>query len=393
MPVLFVIWSAAVTVGCAIWFVAALLNWRMTRLIRPLDEFKSPEPKRWPKVSIIVAACNEADTLEQALRSILDVDYPNLELVIVDDRSTDGTGQVADGLARDDPRIKVVHVTKLPEGWLGKTYALDCGIKAAGGEWFLFTDADVHFSKDVVRKAIALCEDKELDQMGMMPAPWSRDFLTNLAVSAFARLYGLTANYWALDSPSIETHTGVGAFNLVRRSAYERTKGFEWLKLDLGDDVALGLMIARAGGRTYFADGTDEVKVEWYSGLRDLAQGLERVAYTVVGDFTLRKTVIMFLVLLGIELSPWLAVFSFGIPWLQWLGAITVAVGFGHAIGMNMWLKGPIVTALLHPIGSLMFLWVILRGGYVGWRRGGVIWRGTFYPARVLKEGKRVRWP
>ncbi|RMG40035.1 MAG: glycosyltransferase family 2 protein, partial [Planctomycetota bacterium] len=128
-----------------------------------------PRHPALPKVSVIVAARDEAARVADCLRSILASDYPDFELIAVDDRSTDGTGQRMDEVAAADPRCRVVHITELPEGWLGKCWALHCGTRAARGEWLLFCDGDVLLAPDCVRAAIAEATRCGLDHLALMP--------------------------------------------------------------------------------------------------------------------------------------------------------------------------------------------------------------------------------
>ncbi len=387
------IWSIALIIVCVVWIVRSFLIYRTTRLVRHFGELTPREPEKWPAVSVISAACNEADALEDAVKSKLESDYPDFEIVLVDDRSTDGTGKIVDRLAENDSRIKAVHIDKLPDEWLGKPYALRRGVEVARGDWFLFTDADVHFSRDSIRKAVALCEDRKLDQLGALPNVWGISYLLNVVMTTFIRTYSFGAGFWGLDNPRVETFTGVGAFNLVRRSAYEKTDGFEWLKLDLADDVALARMIKRAGGKVHIVNAMRSLKVQWYKTVREMTVGLDRVAYVTLGDFTLWKTILFCLLFLGFELLPFLGLLFVGVPWLQWLCVFMVVLGLVNAIGMNLWANGPVMAAFLYPVGAIILAGIMLRGGWLGWRRRGIFWRGTFYSEETLKKGKRIFLP
>src|SRR6185503_6720653 len=137
--------TAGLCLGVAFWLFTGMLGvvsmWTMPVLARQ----RSPDPPRWPKLSIIIPACNEAASIEAAVTSRLAQDYPDFEVCVIDDRSTDGTGAIVDRLAEGDPRVRAVHITELPEGWLGKVHALHRGVSIATGEWLLLSDADVHF--------------------------------------------------------------------------------------------------------------------------------------------------------------------------------------------------------------------------------------------------------
>ncbi|MEK7768052.1 MAG: glycosyltransferase family A protein, partial [bacterium] len=141
--------------ACGWWAGMALVIRRHVAGLRSLGDEAAPEPAAWPRLSVLVPACNEADTLEPALETLLRSDYPDLEVILVDDRSTDGTGAVVDRLAARDARIVPVHVAALPPGWLGKVHAMHVALPHATGEWLLFSDADVHAAPDTIRRAVA----------------------------------------------------------------------------------------------------------------------------------------------------------------------------------------------------------------------------------------------
>src|SRR5258708_6682500 len=165
--------NGALTVGATIaacyWLFAAVRMLRAMRTVPMLGELKSVEPAHWPKVSLIVPARNEADSIERAVRSRLGDDYPDLETVLVDDRSSDGTGAIVDRLAAADARVVPVHLTQLPSGWLGKVHALHQGVARAHGEWLLFSDADVEFQPGTLRRVIAYCEERGIDHLAALP--------------------------------------------------------------------------------------------------------------------------------------------------------------------------------------------------------------------------------
>jgi glycosyltransferase involved in cell wall biosynthesis len=361
--------------------------------VRPLDKLNSPEPKTWPRVSIIIPACNEAKTLEKALRSKLDSDYPNFEIIVINDRSTDSTGEILARLSQMDKRIKAVQVHELPEGWLGKPHALARAVEVADGDWYLFTDADVHFSKDAMRKTVAYCEDRKIDQLGVIPYVWTNKFFLNVVLLTYIRSFSQLAGFWGLFRPRTNAFSGVGAFNLVRRTAYEKTEGFEWLRLEIVDDVALGWMIQRSGGQVSIVNGNQDLRVEWYTGIREMTVGMEKGTFSAWGNFSLRRTMFWTSLFLLFEMAPIMAMLTLDMPYLQILGAITWVIGLLISIRITTWANGPFLPTLVFPLGTLIFCWMLLRAGWMGWRRDGIMWRGTYYSGDELKNGKRFSLP
>ncbi|MER2561069.1 MAG: glycosyltransferase [Myxococcaceae bacterium] len=161
---------------------------RATLKLPRLKHLDPPAPASWPTVSLLVPARDEAQGLEAALRSKLALDYPALQVVLIDDRSTDETGAIADRLAANDPRLLAVHVRELPEGWLEKVNALQRGLEQSSGEWLLLSDADIHYAPDTLRRAIAHCETRGLDLLCALPTFTAPTPLVNACLAAFAPL-------------------------------------------------------------------------------------------------------------------------------------------------------------------------------------------------------------
>ena len=186
--------------------ILVLLGWlgvgqevfRGNRRMRRLATLAAPAPAAWPRVSVVFAARNEAGTVGAAVPTMLALDYPDLEVIAVNDRSEDDTGAILDRLAAADPRLKVVHVTELPAGWLGKNHALADGGAAATGEWILFTDADIHFRPDVLRRAVAHARAHSLDHLAAIPALVILWLVVWLITAIFAMIFGIG---WMMHRP------------------------------------------------------------------------------------------------------------------------------------------------------------------------------------------------
>lgn len=384
-------WTIFICLGTLIWITGTALNYRITRIVKTLDSYDIPYPEIWPKVSMIVTACNEADAVENAVRSKLDSDYPNLEVILIDDRSTDGTGEIIDHLAENDDRVSAIHITELPEGWLGKPYALHKGVEMADGKFLLLTDADVHFSRSTIKKTVAFCMDRNIDQLGVLPKMVTDDPVLKISMLTFVRIYGLIGRFWLIDNPKAEVFSGVGGYNLIRQSLFEKTNGFEWLKMDIADDVALSIMIHRAGGRNFIINGTDQIRVEWYRDFAGMVRGMEKGAFTTLGNFSLPINILKCIAQFIMELWPFFAIFLVTNPWLLALSWFSIILGFINALIIDRWLRGQTWPAFFYPIGSILFTFMMLRGGFLGWIRGGIYWRGTFYPAEQLRKGRKVR--
>lgn len=364
---------------------------RLWASVPVLSDLAGPELEHWPRLSVIAPARNEARSLEAAVRSRLADDYPDLEVVVVNDRSTDETGAIADRLAAEDPQVKAVHVRELLEGWLGKLHALDVGQRATSGQWLLFSDADVHVAPGTVRAAIAWCEANQVDHLTVFPALWPTQPLVDIAMAVFTRLGLVMGRAWRVPDPSSEAAMGVGAFNLVRRSAFESTRGFEWLRMETADDWALGQMLKRSGAKQVLALGRERVGVHFVRTMGELARSAEKGA--LVFRFRLSSALAFFLVLTLLELAPWLGLLAAQAPSVRALGATGAALSLFANVAVNARNGNAVGPALLAPLGALLLNAVTLRGGLLAWKHQAIRWRGTTYPAAALLEGRRLEFP
>jgi cellulose synthase/poly-beta-1,6-N-acetylglucosamine synthase-like glycosyltransferase len=371
------------------WLYATWAGERTLRALARLDAIPVSAPVPWPRVSLIVPARDEAGGIAAAVQSRLEDDYPDLEVRAIDDRSSDGTGAILDRLAARDRRLSVQHVHDLPAGWLGKVHAQALGAAGASGAWLLFSDADVHFAPGTLRRAVSLAEERGLDMLSVAPEVGGASFAMQIALGAFGRSFALSRRFWSVADPRSSAHAGVGAFNLVRRAAFLRTPGFEWLRLDVADDVALGLLMKRSGARCAVAQGAGCVTVSWYRDLPHMARGLEKNTFAVLGCSLLRCVVLAALWLL-MELGAWVALLGPGPGGLRAVAAAVLLLALWSTARSARAARASVAAALLVPVGTLILAWIVVRAGWLGWRRGGIQWRGTFHSASELRAGRRV---
>ncbi len=347
----------------------------------------APEPAAWPTVSVVMAARDEARAVGGAVASRFADDYPALEVVLVDDRSTDGTGDRAVAAAAGDPRFTYVRIDELPEGWLGKVHALARGYERASGDWLLFSDGDVAVRPGAVRAAIAHALTHDVDLLAVVPAFRNGSFLVDTVWAVFMRGLAVLADPRAIRDPRSRAVIGSGAFNLVRRDAFERTPGFEHIRMETGDDVALAQMVKRAGGTVEMVDGREFASVAIYRSVAELVRGIEKNGSTTAAyPFALFAGV--FAVLGAVLTAPAVAL-ALGPDWLRALAAVTIVAytaGDCVAVWVNtrQWAPG-----LAWPLGFAIMAYAMLRSTWLAHRRGGVYWRGTFYPLAQLAEGRR----
>jgi len=378
--------------GLCYWLVIAYGVLRL-RSLPNLSKLNLSDPQRWPRLSVIIPACNEGDKIESAVRTVLADGYPDLDVVLVDDRSTDTTGQCIDRLAAEDRRITAIHITDLPEGWLGKVNALNRGLSVSRGDFVLFTDADVHFQPCTLQKAVAYCLQHNIDHLVACPSVWPANLLVDSMVAAFLRqFFTLILPPWRINNPSPGAFFGVGAFNLVRRSKFEMTEGFEWLRLETADDAGLGLLMKRSAAKSAVVTAFDRIGLQWYRTVGEMARGAEK-GYASAGKCSFVRMLVLGLAGMFLEISPLIGLLYSVFGTLQAgviTGGLVLLFFVFSAAAFANWANGGMLPALLTPITAFFSAGLAIRAGWVGWRRGGVIWRGTLYPAELLKNKGRV---
>lgn len=372
----------------ALALVQCALALRIRQHIPTVDSLPEPADKqRWPLLSVVVPAKDEGEHIERALRSKLACGYPALEIVVVDDRSTDDTPAILERLAKSHPELTATRVDALPEGWLGKLHAMHKGLSAARGEWVLFADADVHIAAGTIQRLIAYAEREGVDFMGVFPKMEPVSVPVDASLAGLLRGLALGGRLWKMNDDRSHIGGGVGAFNLGKREWIERTGAVEHLRMEIADDVALGAYLKQRGALTRMFAGRERVSLVFQPSLSALQTSADKGG----GMFrwVLWRPVLVALSPIVIELAlPALAVARGGIAALlaslAWL-FITVA----HAL-LSSHFEGPLRGALLWPIGHFVNGTTMLRAGWLAWKRQGVVWRGTFYSRAVVDEGRKL---
>ncbi len=382
------LWLAAAALAALGWAWLGVQGLRTQRHLDRLPEVAAePPPGGWPRLSVVVPCRDEAPRVEAAVRSLLSQDYPDLEVVAVDDRSTDGTGEILDRLAGESPRLAVVHVAALPEGWLGKNHACHVGAARSAGRWLLFTDGDVVQAPGSLRRAVAYAERHRLGHLVALPRLVAHGFWERGFVAAFATMAYAVFRPWQLRRPGTGAFIGVGAFNLVRRDGWLAAGGHERLRLEVVDDVKLGVLLRRSGVPQGAVDSAGLVSVRWQAGFLESVLGLVKNAFASMEyrwDQALGlSAAVAFLAaapLAAALLAPSAAARGLGLAGLAVSAAVhgQVARRFGGGTGLE---------GLLLPACGLALAAVFPLSAAATTLRGGVRWRGTFYPLAALRAG------
>ena len=366
--------------------------------MRKIADIARPEwdrrPRGSPRISIIVPARNEENDIERTLTNLLALDYGNYEIIAVNDRSTDRTGEIMERICGEDfparnaalTKLKVIHIAELPSGWLGKTHAMWTAARQASGEWLLFTDADVIFKPDSLRRALAYAESAQADHVVMFPQIIMKTPGERMMIAFFQTLFVFGHRPWKVADPGTQDHMGVGAFNLVRRRVYEAVGTYERLRMEVLDDMKLGKVVKEAGFAQRNVFGEDLISLYWARGTWGIVRNLSKNFFAIL-SFQWPRTLLTCITLAFLNLWPfvgfWLAHGLARIPF-------AVALFSLLCIYCGMWLKSPIrpYYFFLHPISSTLFIYILIQSTFLTLVRDGVVWRGTKYPLAELRRGR-----
>ncbi len=385
-----ILWSfeALVFLGCLPWYLVAWGVWMSLKNVQSLPSISLDREKSYPRLSVIIAARNEAGTIENALKSVLAQNYPNLEIILVNDRSNDGTDKILQKLAEKDPRVLIHHVEELPLGWLGKVNAMQQGFGRSTGVWLLFTDADVHFQEESLERIIDVAERSSVDYLCVVPEVQARQRLLKALYTVSLSGFFLATRIWEVKSQ--KAFVGVGACGLVRRSLLSQNPGLPWLKMEVVDDLALAQLAWQAGGKLDVYWGRECLGVEWYSSMGDLIRGLEKNLFAGA-QYQYWRALLGIIGILFVAVAPWLSIFSGN--WLLTLAAVGAFSGYWLA-----WITGDKAQGvgwlerLISPSLLLVIAWALARSTFMTWRQGGIKWRETFYSIATLRRGQRLKF-
>lgn len=363
----------------AVWVLAFLRTLLNLAVVPRLKHGASPASS--PLLSIVIPARDEVRVIERTVRAFLASTYANFELIVVDDRSTDGTGDAVRAVS--DPRVTVIAGEEPPPGWLGKPWALHQGSLRARGELLLFVDADIVYQPDAVAAAIATLETTGRDMIALLPdiemhSFWEHVAMPNLALFAFTVLPAWLANRSSLAILAI----GGGTGNLLRRDAYDAAGGHQALKDSVVDDVALARLLRRSGRTTAGVRADGFVSVHMYRGLRETVEGFTKNGFAIF-DRNYALAVAALLVSAAGNLLPYALALT-GEPFsIATVGLITLTrIVLFAALGY------PLLSAIfLHPLMILVWLWIMLRSMWITGVRRRLPWRGRVYDARATRFG------
>lgn len=387
--------------------LTALTGWGVTLLVQALlppdkvpevDAMVTPPPNgaaEWPFVSIIVPARNEERNLPRLLPTLLGQRYPNFELIIVDDQSTDDTPRIlADWLERDR-RLRVVQGGELPEGWKGKPHAMQQGVDAAHGDWFLFTDADTHHSPMSLSSSISHALTHNIDLFTIGPhfelVSIAEKLIMPVAYEGISVLYPPAG----VNNPKNPVAIANGQYIMIKKAVYNAAGGVARVKGHIAEDLEFGKAIKSDGYRLRIGDGRRLMSVRMYTNLAEVWEGWSK---NVVLSFK-GNPLQGFLAVQGvfqISLMPivmarwaWLArraakksgskddiIYA---NWVAGLAASNAILPLAYRTRIDRLLGISPLWTLTQPIGGILFIMIMLSSVWRLLTGKGVTWKGRTY--------------
>jgi len=331
-------------------------------------------------VSVIIPTRDEGERLERTVRGLLSQVDVDIEVIVIDDRSNDETGQILEKLATESDRLTTIRVETVPDGWLGKCHACHLGSEKARGGWLLFMDADAWIGEDVVARTLDRAASDGADHFCLVPGLGECTLVGKSAVTMITLgLLGIAAG---LNRDFRLSYVGVGAFALFRREAYDAVGGHHSVRLEVVEDFALGWLIRQKGLRSRLYAAIPDFEVRWAHSARSFVQVLEKNLFAKLRYSVPRAVANVTLVLLVWALP--LIGLVFATP-----AGFFAAIGMLCATAPAMWMARrhgwSIVPGLLAPLTLPLLAWATARSAWFVLRQGGIRWRETFYPLAELR--------
>jgi len=390
-----------VTVSCSIlalgWLAQALAAFRgvptLPDLPRSHPSLPNPAPGSGPDVTVIVPACNEEKTIAATLRSLLASTGIRLQIVAVNDRSTDSTGAQMDAVAAEAAAtphtLEVIHNRDLPEGWLGKTHALSLAASRATAPWLLFTDGDVRFHPQAVSLTHAYAQAENADHVVLFLTMELKTIAEAAVLAAFQALSSWNMHLWKVADPKARDFFGTGGFNLVRRQVYEHLGGFEALRMQVVEDMRLAWTVKRAGFASRVVLGPGLVRIYWIQGALGIVGLLEKNGFAGL-RYSIGLSLFVFLAFAADIAFP-LAAIALG-GWSMAAGLLAYLFIFlTYAANRRVTRISPWLALLFAPATAIL-LFALARSMVLALSRGGIRWRGTLYPLDELRRSVGPDW-
>jgi chlorobactene glucosyltransferase len=345
-------------------------------------------PSPAPLVSVVVPARNEEHNIARCLRSLLQQDYPALEIVVVDDRSTDGTAKIIREMQKTDDRIRLIPGRELPPGWIGINHALYQGVKEARGAYLLFMDADATLAPSCVRQIVSYAVEHQVDLVTVCPTLVSQSFWVKVVMPMIGQLVISGFPLSKINDPRSDLALVTGPY-MFKRETYEKIGGHERFKGEIVEDLEISKATKREGYRFNYLFGTELISLWMYTDLKELWEGFSK-NFFIGMERKVWLAVVLILLLCIVWVVPWLSVVtSLRYVWLEgWKGYGVVALTLSSAQCLltvfHRWVLHRCVGLdntypYLQPLGVLVIVGIIINSTARVLLRKGVSWKGRVY--------------
>ena len=366
---------------------SASLSLRKMRYLIDVDETGGDTPSPLPRVSVIVTAKDEERYLEFTVRRILAQDYPNLEVVCVNDRSDDRTGEIADRLSAEDPRVKALHISELPDGWYGKPHALHRSIEAASGEVILYNDADSVHERGAIPRAVSYFMREGLDYLSVIPRVSCEGAILRACMMVISAFLLILARPWSMRDPKSSAYYGNGPFIMLRADKLKSVGGLKSIALCPDDDMMIAKFAKKQGFKCDVLAGIGLLNFEWYSSVGELTRGLEKNFFARF-EYSIPRAIAGTLLFLWLLLGP-TVLLVLALDGGVWAAAAVAALA--SSIALYIGIKAavsfeyPWWNGLIAPFGILIMVYILWRTIYLNLTKG-VSWGGVTAPVSELRK-------
>ena len=396
MPILTRVFLVADWCVALAWTVRGLTWLRGLRLVPDMcgDQYRAESPEKAAVLSVVVPARNEGEAIRACLESLMASTGVVLQVIAVDDRSEDRTGAIMDEIAAENSRsvhsLMVLHIDTLPDGWMGKTHAMARAAAVATGAWVLFTDGDMLFAPDALGRVMRYAATERADHVVLYPTMIYEGFGERMMLSFLHVMSVWGVRPWRVSDPKAKRDfIGIGAFNLIRRSVFDELGGWESLRLEVLEDLRMGFMIKQKGYRQRAVLGRDLTRIRWAHGAMGAVDNMTKNLFALfrfrlwlAALAVISVAVLCLLPLAGLRMG-WIGMW----PVLLMLAALAVLYARYQRLGLP-----GMLYVLTFPVGSVLFLFALVRSIGSTVLRGGVTWRGTFYPLAELRKEAGSAW-
>jgi len=337
-----------------------------------------------PFVSILVPARNEQErVLESCVRSILTQDYGKCEVIAVDDRSTDQTGEILKTLAQGDERLQVIEGEELPRGWLGKPYAMQQAVHRARGEWILATDADMIFEPPALRTAMDRVLKAQGDALTLIPRFEAGSFWERVMIPTWAWVFLMFTLFYRINDPKTDRAVGIGGFFLIRRTVLDRVGGYDALKDEVMEDARLAERIKRSDARLLIEQAPPLIRTRMYKTFGEMWECSTKNWFSGV-NFSLPFALFCIVSMYSVAVAP---------PLISLLSVIALASG----VSANVW--SLLIPAALSWLLQMLVMAVVSRQSEVSPVYAmtaplglGVMYAMLFDSSIRITTGRGVTW-